>query len=492
MFKFFVTLMFTLSSLHVFGNSDIMLIPVKEIPKKIDSFYGNDLTLNKIINQLAEGLVKLDDSLYPRPAVAKSWKIDERNKSIEFSLDTGKKFHDGSTVKSIDVFNVLQQSLAKKSDLTSQISEFESCKTMRKCEGFSEIDQKSFKLKLNDTNFIGFLRKLSNIEGVIFKRDSSRFIGTGPYKLEKLTKSQVVLNRVSKSYFKKIIFKKMNDKDALKSFLAGKVDFISDSDFKVSKSDLNNPLVKEENTVLTFGLVFNLKKGVFKSKHNRKVLSVAIDKEKLVKLYSHPAIVANGLIPKGFQGHVRNTEKSKGFGRLKLYGSKKVIFGLRHKYKGNKAITDYLPRVMKSLGLDVKVVFDDFGAILKDLKKPSGKYHLTIKGEAPRYFDSASVFRPYVYGQFPNVTNYKNDEFTKLYFDSESLLGKKKLMALGRMEEILREEVPVIPLFHPVFTKWYQSSMNINKDLKSSIKFWDFPFYSYSRNKINTEKGGRL
>ena len=166
-------------------------VPILEIPK-LNPYQGNEANMNKVLNQVAEGLVGLDESLSPIPLLAQSWKVDIQNKAITFTLKD-KKFHDGSTVTPKDVLNCLKQSQSRKSNLISQVKDI------------SILSRKKIKIVLNDNNFPFFLKKLTSIEGLVFKKNKGKFLGTGPYRIVEISDMQVLLKRVStNSYYEGI------------------------------------------------------------------------------------------------------------------------------------------------------------------------------------------------------------------------------------------------------------------------------------------------
>jgi len=71
---------------------------------------------------------------------------------------------------------------------------------------------------------------------------------------------------------------------------------------------------------------------------------------------------------------------------------------------------------------------------------------------------------------------------TNLHYNYENLTETDdKIKSLARMEQIISNEAPVVPLFHPIFTTWYSNRVQIKKLKDFSIKFWNFPFYGFSK-----------
>ena len=131
----------------------------------------------------------LISSLQPIPLLAE-WKTSSSDNTIVFTL-LDKKFHDGTTLTSKDVIKCLVEGRSRGSNVISQVLDF------------NEISSKKIMFKLRDNNFLSFLNNISTIEGVIFKRDrSNNFIGTGPYKINKIDKKRGLFRKdFSKAIF---------------------------------------------------------------------------------------------------------------------------------------------------------------------------------------------------------------------------------------------------------------------------------------------------
>lgn len=56
-----------------------------------------------IIDQVYDGLIRIDRTLTPQPEIAKSWEISEDGRSITFYLNEGITFHDGAPLTAKDV-----------------------------------------------------------------------------------------------------------------------------------------------------------------------------------------------------------------------------------------------------------------------------------------------------------------------------------------------------------------------------------------------------
>ena len=471
------------------NSMDVLVVPVTTITK-FDPYMGNDMNLNKVMGQIALNLVALDDSLAPIPELAKSWSIDSKRKEITFELRNGKRFHDGTPIESKDIFSVFKKSVNNGSDLTSQLHGFNHCPTVQECPCFRAISPTRFTLKLTDSNFPLLLRKFAGVEGVIFKASptNSQFVGSGPYKVKEVTADAIVTERINpKLRLRQIIFKKVAAAKGAEEFARGAVDVINNIDFTVDDKDIPKSAKRQDLIAVTFGFVFNLNEAsVFHGAEVRRAVSLAIDKSEFIKHYGKRAIPANGLIPRGFLGYEDHgnpveIEKAKALIANHVTTNKRqVVLGLRDRFSGNSSLESFLQETFAKIGLKLEIQYDDFNRILKDFRK--NKYDLIMKGDTPRYYESSTVFVPYIDGQFQNISGFDNRELTDLYYSYERAVDlKQKIQMLSRMESIIRQEIPVLPLFYPVLSNWYQRSVETKNFKELSIRLWDFPYHKLAK-----------
>lgn len=77
--------------------------------RSIDPLTSQDNDFYHISKLVYDSLVELDDTLVPQPSLATEWSIDAENRSVTFTLRSGIKFSDGTSLSSKDVvysFNV--------------------------------------------------------------------------------------------------------------------------------------------------------------------------------------------------------------------------------------------------------------------------------------------------------------------------------------------------------------------------------------------------
>ena len=270
----------------------------------------------------------------------------------------------------------------------------------------------------------------------------------------------------------------MSSDVAIELFNKGKIATISDVSFIVKPQDILNNPPYQEKTAVTFCFVFNVSKGPLKNKEVRKAIAMSINREELSKLMLRDGAIATGLIPRGFRGYKkREYDFNPSLGKKIIentLSSKNRKLSLVVGRKKYKYLEHYFKKYLASIGIELTVKYDSFKNSLRDFRK--NKYDIIIKGDGPQLYDPSTVFLPYISGQFVNVSNFSHKEVDSIYQEYQRSRNEQdKIAMLEKMENILKEEAPFVPFFHPIFRVWSRPNINTKDKNKFSIKLWEFP-----------------
>jgi ABC-type transport system substrate-binding protein len=89
----------------------VLRVPLGAAPEVLDPLYVTTLAEKQVVTQMFEGLVRLDSTLSPRPALAASWTVERGGRHL-FRLREDARFHSGRPVRAIDVAGTLARALA--------------------------------------------------------------------------------------------------------------------------------------------------------------------------------------------------------------------------------------------------------------------------------------------------------------------------------------------------------------------------------------------
>ncbi len=270
-----------------------------------------------VMNQVTEGLLRVNykGEIYPALAASMPELVD--GKDYIFPLRKGVKFHDGTEFKAEHVKYSFDRLLdPKRSGQVGRVKDF--------IEGVTVIDDYKVRIKMKQP-WVDFLitmayDKLFNIihpSAESFGKDygakASQVIGTGPFKLvvhDASDRSEVVRFDQywdkGKPYLDKIIFREIPE-DATRNvaFESGDIDVNLDVEFKdIEKfKKQKNTKVYSTGGGMNHYISFNTGKKPFDDRRVRQALSLAINREELAKMTCYGyAEVATSIFPSWSRG----------------------------------------------------------------------------------------------------------------------------------------------------------------------------------------------
>ncbi len=244
-----------------------------------------------LLNNVYEGLVKVENSGKIVPSLAKSYTASADGLTYTFNL-TKAKFHDGSGLNATDVVWSFNRVLDPNSTavLPTQKQQFATIASVKAPNASTVV----FTLKNRDNDF---LFNLTQRGGVIFKSSSTDFAtkanGSGPFKLGNWNRgSSITLERNdnyhgTKALSKKVVFRYILDATALSNaILSGQIDIMS----TVQKPELLSIFKNRKDLRVVSGttngevtLGMNNSKAPLNNIKVRQAIRQAINKKALIK-----------------------------------------------------------------------------------------------------------------------------------------------------------------------------------------------------------------
>lgn len=251
----------------------------------IDPRLATDTTSYRVIELVFDGLVYLDETLAPEPALATSWESSEDGLEWTFNLREGVTFHDGSEFTSEDVVHTYETEIdpdfgARYRSLYDPITEIET------------IDDYTVKFTLSEPYAPLFAYLDLGIvpsEADEIEDFSSNPIGTGPYKFDSWSKNNNISLVANEDYWdgepkteNLVIYIIPDNTTRVDALEAGDVDLVHSplSPMDIDRIKANDEFIVYETNALGYTYVgFNHTKGVLQEKEVRVGISHMIDKE---------------------------------------------------------------------------------------------------------------------------------------------------------------------------------------------------------------------
>jgi len=436
------------------------------------------LSLRFISEQLFDNLIRLDKNLNIIPCLADYWTISDDGKVYTFYLKKGVKFHHGKEFTSEDVIFSFKRLISKKpvstyhrlfisklkgglEYLSGKAKEISGLRS--KGEYIVEIEWK--------VPFVSALYMFSMPEWKILPKDlllkqGENFFdkpsGTGPFKFDywiRDTRLNIVGIRLKrnedyflgKPYLEAVEFCPFFTLD---NFLNKEIDIIPVLSEKVLKG--NYPIIGIDRLSITY-LGFSCKRPPFDDKRIRKAISQILNKKELIKpfnkVYTIPKPTNNyippqlpGFLPKSNEEPFDINEIKKELESLNIRDYTINIFIERRERKLIRKISRILKKQLEFLNVKLRFKFYESRMDIIKSKEP----YMVFIHYNMNFPDPENIIVPLFSSQSNlNLFEFENEEFDDLIKKAEiEKSWTKRIQIYKKIENLLEEEVPAIPLYY--------------------------------------------
>lgn len=472
----------------------------------LDPAFSKDQATTWCDNQLFNGLVQINEKLEVQPCIAKKWIISKDGLTYTFILRTDVFFHDNELFPNGKGRKVTAQdfvySFNRLIDTTvASTGAWLFNDKVDKQHPFEAVNDTTFSihLKIPFHPMLGMLtlQYCSVVPQEIVSHYGKDFrahpVGTGPFKLVRWEENNVLILTKNENYFEtdtagnklpylkgvRISFVADRGTEFLQ-FTQGKLDFMTGLDISYKDKLLThtgdlNPEWKDEivfekmpylNTEYIGISMAKQPCEALKNKKVRQAINYAIDRKKMITYLRNGigSSAENGMIPKGVpcfdelavKGYTYNVEKAKkllidagypngkGIGEIKVYSNPTY----------NDLIT-YIANELSNIGINCKIENTPATFLREAMRKNEVEFfRASWLGDYPDGENYLALFYS-KNGAPPNYTFYKNAEYDRLYELAMKETDQAKTCELyHKMEQIIIEDAPVVPLFYDEVTRF--------------------------------------
>lgn len=446
-------------------------------------------------NHIYNGLLQLDDSLNIKPDIAKSWAISPDAMTYTFTLRNDIYFQ-----KHI-LFGKDSTRTVKATDFEYSLNRLRDEKVaspggwvLQNVANFKAKNDSTFEIKLLKPfpAFLGLMtmKYASVVPKEVVEHYGSDFrshpVGTGPFQFKLWEENVKLVLRKNPLYFEKdakgnnlpyleaVAITFLPDKQSgFLQFIQGKLDFTSGLDPSYKDEILTQighlqPKYKNDVNLITgpylnteyLGFRMDGSNKAVLDKRIRQAMNYGFDRQKMITYLRNnmgtPAI--NGMIPMGLPsfnnalGYNYDIEKARSLvaAYKKATGDKKPLIQLSTN-ASYVDIGEFLQREWQKIGLDVQVDISPPSTLRQSIS--TGKVAFFRASWIADYPDAENYLSLFYSKNFspegPNYTHFKNDEFDRLYeLAFKETDNKKRYLLYQKMDAIIINEAPVIPLFY--------------------------------------------
>ena len=475
-----------------------LIMVVQPEPPTLASYLSTSGPIGQVTTKVYDGLLEYDFDLKPIPSLAESWDESSDGKTITFHLRKDVKFHDGSDFTSADVQYTFMDVLKKVHPRAS--SSFKELTAVETPDPYTAV----FKLA-NPAPYM--IRALSGYESPIVSKElfegtdprqnptANAPIGTGPFKFVEWKKGQYVRLDKNENYWKeglpyldRVVARFIPDAatraaalenqevqyaafNAVPNVDAKRLDSIDGITVTTEGYSMINPMMLLE---------MNTKSPPIDNVKVRQAISYAIDRQFIIDNifygYGKPAtgsISSNfasvGLYSDDVHDYAVADRIEKANALLDEAGFPRGENGVRFEIVHDiiaygedwQRLGEYIKQALGDIGISVTLRYED---VPTWLKRVFTDYDFQMNSNF--FYQLADpvlgMHRQYLTDQikqgtvFVNSSRYSNPEVDDLaHLGAEEIDPKKRSEIYTKIQQILAEDLPVIPLVEMEFTTVY-------------------------------------
>lgn len=468
----------------------LLMNNIKE-PTSLDPPIGFDEPSYNILNNLMEGLTRLDENQKPQPAAASDWRVSPDGKTYTFTLRDA-KWSNGDKVTAQDFEyawkRLLDPKLASSAAPLAYIIEgaeaYNSGKGSADDVKVKAVDEKTLEVHLAQpaswmlllaSNPAFFpVHKATVEKDPNWAAEAKTFVGNGPFKLTEWAHDSELKMMKNENYWdvanvtlEGAVWKMIDDENTeYQMFQNGELHRTMTVPAEMAEQLFKEGKVLVKDGAGTEFYRFNVTKEPFDNVNIRKAFSMAIDRQTLVDLVlmrkqkPGTAFVSFGLPDANNSGDFRQTGgdlvkydpaeakrlleqgmKEKGYTQLP-----EVTLTYRSGTNYEKTAQALQEMFKQNLGVDVKLQKVE-GKVLTDMQKQL-QFQLARSSWLPDFGDAINFLDIFQSKSPSNRTGWSNAQFDKLISDAyKEADDTKRIQMLHDAEKILLEEAPIAPLY---------------------------------------------
>ncbi len=471
-----------------------------QAPVTLDPALAGDSNSTEYIMKIFSGLVSLEEDLEIRPELAKEWDISEDGTVYTFYLREEAIFHNGKPVTADDVKYSIERACDPETgstvassylgDIVGALDKLNG--KADEVEGVEVVDEYTVQITI-DAPKSYFLSKLTYHTAFVLDKENvekggenwtEKPNGTGPFKLKKQSKDEIVLEAHQDYYYGAPAIKEVNfiieGGSSMTMYEQGELDVTVVGPIDIERvTDPSNPLNKELTIVPSLDvwyLAFNTEMPPFDDVKIRQAFAQATNKKGIVNVLLQKTVrEAKGILPPGMPGYNEDLEglpfdpdRARELIEDSEYGDAAelppIIFTVSGEGGSDPLAEALIEMYREYLGVELELEQVEFGSFLGDLEQH--KYQMFMLGWTADYPDPEDFLDILFHSKSQyNNTAYSNPKVDELLEKARLETDEKKRWQLYQQaEEIMVEEAPWVPIYHSVsyvLTKPYVKDLSV-------------------------------
>lgn len=445
-------------------------------PATLDPAEQGDVGSAAVSAQLYESLTAFDPSLTIRPALARSWDVQDGGRKIVFHLRDGLTFSDGSPLAANDVVRSWLRLIdpASPSPLASLMLDVAGAADyLHRSATAADVG-----LRANGADVeVDLLRPAADFAAVVagpsfaivppgiargVPPDPAHFVGSGAYVLTAATPTELTLRGNDRYWagsppIRTIhLIGSISGRSPVDAFQAGDLDYTGVGDFDASWISYDatlGPQLRKVPSLSVDYLGFDTSRPPFNDVRVRQAFAGAVDWRRIVTLGSSTAVPATSMVPPGIPGRSESDFLPKfdpAAARAALaeagFPGGRGFPDVTFVDPGSAYARPVLADIKRELGITLQVESMDFDTYFKRLAvDPPAMWTLSWVADYPGPNDFLGVLLGT--GQSNNYGRWSSPDFDKAIADAGSATSAAAAAAaFEAAQAVVQRDAPVVPL----------------------------------------------
>lgn len=469
----------------------VLNLNITSEPPSLNPGTSTDTTSSAVLDQVFEGLMRVNLDGEPEEAMAESYEVSEDGKTYTFKIREDAKWTNGDPVTAEDFEYAWKWVLNPENADTDYAYQLYVIKGAQDAKengaslddvGIKVVDEKTLEVELEQpteyflelTAFVTYYPVNKNVvsENPEWALDvSDAYVSNGPFKLVEWAHNDKIVLEKNENYWdadsvklEQITMHMIGDEStALQMYESGELDWIGSPVDSIplaamqSLKDAGDLIIADQAALYYYTV--NNDDEIVGNANIRKALAHAINRQAIIDNITQGeqkpamALVPPSMFPENEQGYFPDgdVEKAKeylqaGLDELGLDELPTLSLSFNTS-EAHAAIAQAVQDMWKqNLGIEIELNNEEWNVYLNSLGE--GNYQIGRIGWASDFNDAINFLEIFETVGGNNYTNWENEDYKKLIADSRAELDPaKRLEILKQAEEIFMEELPIIPVY---------------------------------------------
>jgi ABC-type transport system substrate-binding protein len=438
-----------------------------------------------------EGLLRFTESYGIQAGIAKSWNTSKDGKTLTFILNENAKFHNGDRIMAIDVVASLSRMVAPESkvfkyyDMILGATDYHNG-ISNSVLGIKATNDQTVSIELKSPFppilyvLAGGTAKILPAKLLKNKDFFKNPIGAGPFSVKQINTVDIELGRFEnyhgiKPQIKSMVLRAVDQTTAMQEAKEGKIHDLSSWPLNGLEEIFKDG--QDFSTVVadTWIIGFNTRIPPLNDIKVRLALKQSIDSEQFRKTFYPSAAKANGYVPTGFPGHIKN---EKALPKVEVPPHSPITITIPKELDKTKEIASFFETTLKKKGWKIKTEVLSWPEMMKRYEDKT--LHTFLVSMIVDYPDTEFLLNNFASNNPDNYSGIKDAVIDKLLASARGLQDRvKRFKIYKKLSSRIESLALAANLFHSKPHYWIHKCVKGFKPNLLAVAYIDYRNVSF-------------